>query len=152
MRESYLRKYGAAKNWERWLYQRDSDGFETEPAVQIEHPIKMWMVEKNRSYDYIARSGKRIGLAIDDRWCGGKPVDVAIKITYFDIGKGKVQMSAGRQKRTIKLTGSGKLKTATYFLKNAVFSAKNMEYDIVFRGLEVEAVISFVRVIRVGEV
>ncbi|VGO22895.1 hypothetical protein [Pontiella sulfatireligans] len=150
MRESYLRKDGPAKNWERWLYQRDSDGFETEPAVQIKQPIKMWMVEKDRYYDYIARSGKRIGLAVDDRWCGGKPTDVAIKVTYFDIGKGRVQMHVGRQRRVIKLTGSGKLKTATFLLKNAVFSAKGMEHDVVFQGLETDPVISFVRIIRVG--
>jgi len=152
MRESYLRKHGPAKNWERWLYQRDSEGFETEPAVQIQHPIKMWMVEKNKNYDYIARSGKRIGLAVDDRWGGGKPQDVAIKVTYFDIGKGAVELGVrtrqGNVKRTFKRTNSGTLKTATFFIKQAVFSAEGMEHDIVFQGLGTDAVISFVRVIR----
>jgi len=152
MRESYLRKYGAAKNWERWLYQRDSEGFETEPAVQIQHPIKMWMVEKDHYYDYIARKGKRIGLAVDDRWCGGKPTDVAIKVTYFDEGTGSVDLGVrthrGSMKRSIKLTGTGKLKTATFFLDKVVFSAKGLEQDLVFSASGDDAVISFVRVIR----
>ena len=149
MRESYLRKHGPAKNWERWLYQRDSKGFETTPAIKIDQPpIQMWMVQPGRYYDYIARSGRRIGLAVDDRWGGGRPLDVAIKVTYFDEGKGAVRMTVGRQNRTIRLDGSGKLKTATFFLKNAVFAAKGLEHDIVFQGLETDAVISFVRVVR----
>ena len=106
MRESYIRKHGAVKNFERWLYQRDSQGFETKPAIQIQQPGKMWMVPKGREYDYIARSGKRIGLAVDDRWAGDAPVDVAIKVTYFDIGFGPIQMIVGSQSRSIQRTGS----------------------------------------------
>lgn len=152
MRESYVSRHGPVKNFERWLYQRDSEGFETEPAVQVQHPIKMWMVEKNKNYDYVARSGKRIGLAVDDRWCGGKPQDVAIKVSYFDIGTGTVELGVrtkrGSVKCTFKRRNSGKLKTATFFIDQAVFSAKGMEHDLIFQGLENEAVISFVRIVR----
>lgn len=149
MRESYLRKHGAVKNWERWLYQRDSEGFETEPVVKIDQPpIKMWMVQPDRYYDYIARKGSQIGLAVDDRWCSGGQVDVAIKVTYFDEGAGQVQMRVGEQECNLLLTGSGTLKTATFFIEKADFSAKGMEYDIVFQGMETDAVISFVRIIR----
>jgi hypothetical protein len=51
-------------------------------------------------------------------------------------------MALRGQKCTIKLTGSGKLKTATFFLNNAVFSVKGLEHDIILQGLENDAVIS----------
>ena len=141
-----------AKNWERWLYQRDTEGAETKPAIKIQQPIEMWMVQPGKYHDYIARSGKRIGMAVDDRWSHGKPTDVAIKVTYFDVGKGKIEVgfrtSEGAAKRTIQRADSGKLKTATFFVDDAVFVAKGMDYDIVFQSLESDAVISFVRVIR----
>ena len=140
------------KNFERWLYQRDSEGYETSPAVKIQHPIKMWMVQPDRYFDYIARKGRQIGLAVDDRWCGGGPVDVALKVTYFDIGRGRVDIGLrtrkGEERKQIRLTGSGKLKTATFFIDDALFSAGNMDYDIIFKSSGTEAVLSFVRVIR----
>jgi hypothetical protein len=152
LRESYVRSVGPVKNFERWLYQRDSKGFETQPAVKIDQPIQMWMVEPGKYYDYIARQGRQIGLAVDDRWCGGGPVNAAVKVTYFDIDHGTVDMSLHTKKgsitRTIKLTGTGELKTATFFFDDAVFSAKGMDYDILFKSKDTDAVISFVRVIR----
>lgn len=152
LRESYVRRVGPVKNFERWLYQRDSEGFETEPAVPVDQPpISMWMVAPDRYYDFVARRGRRIGLSVDDRWCGGKPVDVAVKTTYFDIGEGALELMVGSQRRTLALTGSGELKTATFFIEQADFSAPGMEYDLVFQGLETDAVISFVRVIRLDE-
>ncbi len=152
LRESYVRKVGPVKNFERWLYQRDSDGFETQPAVKIEQPIQMWMVEPERYYDYIARRGKHIGLDVDDRWCGGRPVNVAVKVTYFDFGRGTVDIDVrtnnGSCKRSIILTGSDGLKTATFFVNDAVFSTKGMAHDIVFKSTGADAVLSFVRVIK----
>ena len=154
LRESYVRKVGPVKNVERWLYQRDSDGFETSPVESINHPIKMWMVEPDRHFDYIARKGKRIGLAVDDRWCGGGPVNVALKVTYFDRGRGCVDVglktSTGDVSKRIELTGSGKLKTVTFFVDDAVFPAKKMDYDVIFNSSGDEAVLSFVRVIKLS--
>lgn len=153
LRESHLRKLGPVKNIERWLYQRDSPGFETTPVVKIDHPIKMWMVEPGHHFDHIARKGRQIGFAVDDRWCGGGPVDVAIKTTYFDKGHGTVAVgfktSNGNGSRKIELTGTDRLKTATFVIENAVFPAKKMDYDIVFKTTGEEAVLSFVRIIRV---
>ncbi|MBF0199612.1 MAG: beta-galactosidase, partial [Planctomycetes bacterium] len=128
LRESYLNDayYGKAfnhkiprklaeagktvKNFERWLYQRDTKGFETKAAkkmMQINDPRKMKFVPENRAYDYVARQGKKIGFAVDDRWAGSTPLPVAIKISYIDIGKGKVslcyQTPAGKQKKHIEL-------------------------------------------------
>lgn len=156
LRESHIRNVGPVKNVERWLYQRDSDGFETSPVVKIDHPVKMWMVEPGHHYDYIARKGKQIGLAVDDRWCGGGPVDVALKTTYFDSGNGEIEVSVntrggGKTSRLIKLTGSGKLKTATFVIKDVVFPAREMDYDVIFKSSGDEAVLSFVRLIRLKE-
>ncbi|MCP4261386.1 MAG: hypothetical protein GY774_28375 [Planctomycetes bacterium] len=152
LRESYVRKVGPVKNFERWLYQRDSEGFETQPAVKIEQPIQMWMVEPGKYYDYIGRQGQQIGFAVDDRWCGGASANVAIKATYFDIGRGTVDVivrtKTGPSKRSINLTGIGDLKTATFFFNDVVFSAKGMNYDIIFKSTGTDAVLSFVRVIK----
>ncbi len=152
LRESQVRRVGPVKNLERWLYQRDSPGFETSPDVKIDHPIKMWMVQPDHQFDYIARKGRQIGLAVDDRWAGGGPVDVALKTTYFDKGTGTVDVAVktrgGDVTRQIRLTGSDKLKTATFMIKDAVFSAEKMDYDITFKSTGDEAVLSFVRIIR----
>ena len=153
LRESYVRSVGPVKNVERWLYQRDSPGFETTPVVKIDQPIKMWMVESNKNFDYIARKGKQIGFAVDDRWAGGGPVNIAIKTTYFDKGAGTVDLAVktrtGVANKQIKLTGSDKLKTATFLVKDAVFPAKKMENDIIFKASGDDAVLSFVRIVRV---
>ncbi|MBF0196889.1 MAG: hypothetical protein HQL32_04235 [Planctomycetes bacterium] len=141
-----------AKNFERWLYQRDNKGAETSPTVKITHPIKMWMVQKNREYDYIARSGKKIGFAVDDRWLDSKPRDVAIKITYFDCGVSELKLNFqtqdGSKSKAIPLTNSGKLKTATVFVEGFIAKAKNMDYDITVEGEKDNAVVSFMRVIK----
>ena len=152
LRESHIRRIGPVKNMERWLYQRDTPGFETTPDVKIEHPVKMWMAEPDKHFDHIARKGQQIGFAVDDRWAAGKPVDIALKVTYFDKGMGDVDIavgtSGGNVTRQIKLTNDGKLKTATFFINDAVFPAKKMDYDITFKATADEAVLSFVRIIR----
>jgi hypothetical protein len=152
LRESYVRKAGPVKNFERWLYQRDSEGFQTQPALKIAQPIQMWMVEPGKYYDYVARQGKQIGFAVDDRWCEGAPVNIAVKASYFDIGHGTVDVfirtKAGSSKRSINLTDTGDLKTATFFFNDVVFSAKGMNHDIVFKSTGTDAVLSFVRVIK----
>jgi hypothetical protein len=152
LRESRLRKIGPVKNFERWLYQRDSEGNETEPAVKIDHPIDMWMVERGSHYDFVARKGKRIGFAVDDRWSGGKPIDVAIKVSYFDVGSGSIRVgfgtTKGLEKRTIQCQDTKQLKTATFFVKDAVFSAVGMDYDIGLEGVGADAIVSFVRIVR----
>ncbi len=151
LRESYVRRVGPVKNLEHWLYQRDSVGFETTPSEKISHPIKMWMVEPGQHFDFIARKGKQIGLAVDDRWCGGGPVNIALKATYFDRGHGAVEValktSKGEVVKKIQLTGDGGLKTATFFVDEAVFPARNMDHDVIFRTTEDDAVLSFVRII-----
>jgi hypothetical protein len=147
-----VKSVGTVKNFERWLYQRDTAGCETVPAVKIDHPITMWMVPQNQNFDHIARKGKCFGFAVDDRWCGGGPVDVAVKVTYVDQGRGTVEVNAqtsgGKVSRQIRLTDSGKLKTATFIINQAIFPAKQSDHDVTITASGSEAVLSFVRIIR----
>ena len=77
---------------------------------------------------------------------------MAVKVTYFDIGRNTVYMDLytvnGYSRRSINLTGTDGLKTATLFVNDAVFSANGVNYDIIFKSTGTGAVISFVRVIR----
>lgn len=145
------------KNFERWLYQRDSEGYETRPAVKIDHSIRMWMVHGDKKtgegkfHDYIARSGKRIGFAVDDRFLSGGPHRVAVKITYLDEGVGDLSLHystpSGKAKRSVARKDTGKMTTATFFLDDIVFAAKNMNYDLSIEG-HPGVTISFVRLIK----
>jgi hypothetical protein len=169
LRESYLRphvlrkqkpteqerKLGTpARNFERWLYQRDAKGFETFPAVKIKQPMRIWVIQNDRRFDFVARAAKRIGFAIDDRFLAGGPHEVAVKISYFDMPRGVLSLQYktpnGMTSRTLKLGNTGKLKTATFFLSDAIFDAKGMDYDLTIAG-DREIVVSFVRVIKPGK-
>src|SRR5690606_37602608 len=107
------------KNFERWLYQRDAVGYETEPAVKIQHAIKMWMVQPDKYYDYIARAGKKIGFDLDDRWAGANNT-MAVKVSYFDNYFGTLNLTyntaVAQTCKTQNLIGDGKLKTVTFFI------------------------------------
>jgi hypothetical protein len=142
-----------AKNFERWLYQRDAPGYETQPAVKIQQAIKMWMVQDNKYYDTIARSGKKIGFDIDDRWIGNKD-SVALKVTYFDNHPGELNLvysnQQGQVQKTQPLTGDGKLKTVTFFLSRMKSNSLEQNFDFALEaGKNTEnIVVSFVRVIQ----
>jgi hypothetical protein len=138
------------KNFERWLFQRDADGFETRPAMKIQHPIKMWMVEDDKYFDYIARAGKQIGFNLDPRWPGLKGA-MAIKITYLDAKPGAMQLihNGGSSVRELPLTGDGQLKTTTFILSNLAVRSMDHGFDFILRsGTNTEElVVSMVRVV-----
>lgn len=144
------------KNFERWLYQRDAPGYETQSAVKIQHAIKMWMVQNGKYYDYIARSGKKIGFDMDDRWMGAKD-SIAIKVTYFDNHPGQMNLVYHNQQKQLhksqQLTGDGKLKTVTFFVSK--MKSNSLEHDFDFSleaGVKTDSiVVSFVRVIDANE-
>jgi hypothetical protein len=141
------------KNFERWLYQRDAPGYETQPAVKIQQAIKMWMVQDNKYYDYIARSGKKIGFDIDDRWTGTQD-SIALKITYFDNYSGEINLVYNNgQKQVLKsqqLTGDSQLKTVTFFLSQIKSNSIEHNFDFVLEAGENtdSIVVSMVRVIN----
>lgn len=138
------------RNFERWLYQRDAGGFETRPMIEIQQPIKMWMVQTDRYYDTIARAGKRIGFDIDDRW-GGVDGKLALKVTFLDAGEGNLQLAynGGERIKNQQLLGDGKLKTTTFLIPDMEPNTMDHDFDFVIQGGEgtKEVIISMVRVV-----
>lgn len=144
------------KNFERWLYQRDAPGYETEPAVKIQQAIKMWMVQDNKYYDYIARSGNKIGFDVDDRWAGLND-SIAVKVTYFDYQPGTLNLvynnGNGEITKNLTLKGDSAIRTATVFIDRIYSNAMEHSFDFVLEaGENTECiVISFVRVVHADE-
>lgn len=145
-------KDGLAKNWERWLYQRDAPGYETTPDLKIQHAIKMWMIETDKHYDHIARKGKKMGFSVDDRLFPKGEQKIAIKISFYDGVKGKLQLlyetNDGVKAETIETGGEDMIRTATFFV-NAQMN--NTSFDNGFSFIlesEEEVPVSFVRVIK----
>ena len=144
------------KNFERWLYQRDAMGYETQPEEKIQHSIKMSGVQSDKYYDYIARSGKKIGFDIDDRWMGINET-IALKVTYFDKHAGEMNLVYHNQQskvlKTQALTGDGKLKTLTFFLPKMKANSLENNFDFALEaGSNTDKiVVSMVRVIQANE-
>lgn len=150
------------RNFERWLYQRDEPGFETEPRIKVNQPHAMWMTPAHKPYDYIARGGARIGFHIDDRWLERHGVGtLAIKISFIDSEMVNEQaadgtlvlryFSNGKAVTTpVKLTGGDALRTATFFVEGLDANALSHGYDFVIEagGGASEVVVSMARVIR----
>jgi len=142
------------KNFERWLYQRDAEGYETQPAVKIKQPIEMWMVQPGKYYDYIARSGKQIGFDIDDRWTS-RTKNSALKVTYFDNYKGELKLlfNKGENAKRLSLKGDKKLKTATFLVSNIESNSMDHGYDFTLEagGQTEKIVVSMVRVVDTNQ-
>ncbi|SNR54384.1 Beta-galactosidase [Lutibacter agarilyticus] len=154
LRESYLKgnKARPVKNFERWVYQRDYPGYETKPVAKIDHPIKMWMVQPDMYYDYVARKGNKIGFDVDDNFLSANR-KFAVKISYMDVGHGNwslvFQGEKRLEERKLKSENSGKIKTATLFI-TADFKNKTLPFDLEIHGEgDFEPTISFLRVIKV---
>lgn len=147
-------KHGlAVKNFERWLYQRDAEGYYTKPAVKINHAIKMWMVPSDHYYDFIARQGSQIGFDIDDRWLvHNEKNEFALKVTYLDNEKGVLQViyNKGNSTNEIELFGDGKLKTTTFLIKDMKENSLENDFDFVLKSKKStkEITISMVRLVK----
>lgn len=153
LRETYIRNGVNAnvKNFERWIYQRDSPGYETEAVIPIDKNYSSWMYSDSYPYDYIARKGKKIGFAADDVVF---PTDiehnVAIKISFWDGVAGTLKLvyhdDSGPHEKSIVASGTDAIKTATFFL-TAKFDAAGFNYDFELHSEE-EVPVSFVRVVK----
>lgn len=145
------------KNFERWLYQRDRPGGRTVAAEKVavqrqigHHPA--------HQYDFTARRTDRadgqvvIAFSLDDGFLGARPDPVAVKITYRDRGDARWALvyatPKGEQRKTMTCGDTGKVRTATFFLPGARFVAEGMVPDFRIEALDGDAVISFVRVIK----
>ena len=167
LRESTVRGSAAGKqgktapvrNFERWLIQRDRDGYRTKPAIKATQHEMMWMVPQGHKFDRIARrtdlagGNGRIGFALDDRFLSGGPHRVAIKVTYHDLGQGRWALVYARPdgaqgRREIRSRNTRKVMTATFHLDDACFPATGEEFDFHIEAEGEDATVSFVRVIN----
>ncbi len=149
----------AVRNFERWLIQRDRDGYRTKPAIKAAQHEMMWMVPEGHKFDWIARrtdlagGNGRIGFALDDRFLRGGPHRVAVKVTYHDIGRGRWHLVYGRPggeegRRSVACRDSGKVFTATFHLRDACFPGAAEAFDFTIEAEGEDATVSFVRVIK----
>jgi hypothetical protein len=117
----------------------------------------MWMVQNDKYYDYIARSGKKIGFDLDDQWTGIKD-SIAIKISYFDNNTGKLNLvyNNGKElvRKTQQLNGDSTLRTATFFVSQMKSNGLENDFDFVLEaGENTESiVVSFVRVVAANAI
>lgn len=142
----------AVKNFERWLYQRDAPGYETTPALKINQAIQMWMVQRDKFHDFVARKGKKIGFNIDDRMFSPGEQKMAIKVSFYDGVTGTLKLvyknNDGVQQASVKALGEDKIRTATFFI-DAYASHTNFDHDFdLILESEEEVPVSFVRVVK----
>lgn len=163
LRESVVKRGKSGqpvKNFERWLYQRDADGARAEATEKVEVPEQMFEFDKNHLYDLTARKTQtakgqtHIRFGLDDAFLSGGPHAVAVKITYLDRANAEWQLeysAGGNQAAERKVTcgDTGAAKTVTFILKDAHFPGKGYTgTDLQIRALKGDAVIRFVRVIK----
>jgi hypothetical protein len=122
----------------------------------MQQAIKMWMVQTDKYYDFIARSGKKIGFDIDARWSGLNH-QIAIKVTYFDKKAGTLNLvyndGVKQQQKSQTLLGDNKLKTATFIVPKMVLNTLPNNFDFALEaGTNTEnIVVSLVRVVQANE-
>lgn len=147
------------KNFERWLFQRDSEGYETEAVKKVMHGkdygkgslVRTYIAGHN--YDFTARKGKRIGFAVDDKFLSDGPHRVMIKVTFYDESIKpfylKCDTSEGEVRKIIHGTGDGQLKTASLIVDSAVFNGRNYAgHDFTIGNGADPVVLAFVRIIK----
>lgn len=125
------------KNFERWLYQRDRDGATTTPTLRKEHgfnPSGNDRLDRSKWAVELARTGREVGIAVDDRFLSGGPHDVAIKVTFMDSSREPWSLEYTRAdgtaaSRRVTGTGSGVVRTATFIIGDFQAPARNMDFD-----------------------
>lgn len=155
LRESYLKTPKLpVKNFERWLFQRDAPGYTTTPVVKIEQAIKMWMVDPEKYYDFIAREGKKIGFNIDKNWQGVK-APLVFKISIFDQNAGTLNLRYYNGKKLVTLSkplkGDNLLKTYSFFVSNFKSGGNigdKFDFTLEAGSNTKSIVVSFVRVVQ----
>ncbi len=153
----------AVKNFERWLYQRDGDGARAEAVERVDVTEQMFEYARTHRFDLTARktsaaAGSRlIRFGVDEAFLADGPHAVAVKVTYVDRGPAEwvleyLRADGALAARPPVATGSsGKVKTATFLLRDARFPGRGPAgLDLQIRAVRGDAVIRFVRVIKLG--
>jgi hypothetical protein len=163
LRESVVKsgKQGQpVKNFERWLYQRDADGARTKATEKVEVPSQMFEFDRSHLFDLTARQTQLakgqtlIRFGVDEAFLAGGPHAVAVKVTYLDRAHAEWQLeyftaAKAMQVRKVTCGDSGAAKTITFMLNDACFPGRGYTgLDLQLRALKGDAVIRFVRVIK----
>jgi hypothetical protein len=150
------------KNFERWVYQRDADGARTLATEKVAVPSQMFEFDRKHLYDLTARQTQLeqgqalIRFGVDEAFLSGGPHAVAVKITYLDRAQAewKLEYFTGANMnpaRKVTCGNSGLTKTVTFILKDACFPGQGYTgLDLQIRALKGDAVIRFVRVIKLN--
>jgi hypothetical protein len=147
------------KNLERWLYQRDRSGVVTTPAVQRDHgfnPSGNDLLSRDKWHVDLARKGREIGIAVDDRFLSGGPHEVAIKVTFLDSSREDWRLeytkaNGGTGARTVRGSGSDVVRTATFFIDDFEASQQGTNFDFWLRSAGGDTPFMFVRLIRLEQ-
>jgi len=121
--------------------------------VPIKQAIKMWMIAADKYTDHIARSGKKIGFDIDDRWVAIGD-SLALKVSYFDNYSGELNLVYNNGTIETKiaqtLLGDSKLKTATFFIPKIKANSLPNGFDFTLEAGTTtnKIVVSMVRVVQ----
>ena len=77
---------------------------------------------------------------------------MAVKVTYHDVGRGTWALvcstAADKARRAVQCKETGKVRTATFHIDEAMFPAKGMDFDLTIEAAEGDATVSFVRIIK----
>ena len=149
------------RNFERWLYQRDSapDGL-TAPTHRIEPPGSF--AELNGGNWEALRTDQehgcnRIYFNLDDEFLKGETMSVRIKVTYLDDGEGDwwINYDAGpdavwKKSRTVTNTRDGRWKTVSIDVEDAAFKNRQRGWAdfCITQGGKSDLAVRFVRVIK----
>lgn len=144
------------RNLERWVYQRDINGVSTQEVLRNDHgfnaagndllPSSYWNVD-------LARKGNEIGFAVDDKFLSGGPHDVAVKVTFFDSATETWSLEykkggGGTGTRSVTGRGTGKVRTATFFLNDFAAPVSGYNFDFALKSSQGQTPFMFVRVIK----
>jgi len=164
LREGYVKDSSETnslplKNFERLLLQRDLPGGMTQLADRIERTYEHTTDAPDMRHEFNARrtdiaSGNRyIYFDVDDRY---QPSQALVKVTYLDNADTSWALEynstskADARSESVKGTGDGKVKTATFLLADAAFANKlehGQDMRIVCDGPE-DVTVHMVRIIR----
>lgn len=152
-------------NMERWLYQRDIRGTVTSSTARQNHSDALEPGEdppykpggnnlpNHLNYIDLARTGRSIGIAIDDGFMSNGPHNVAIKVTFLDSNSqpwalAYTNRTGDRTVRTIRKNSTGVVRTATLFIPDFMANARGFDFDFTLESAAADTPYMFVRLIK----
>ena len=150
-------------NFERWLYQRESEGATT-PTINKDHgPLTQVSSNKSKitalTSEYwnidLARQGTSIGIAVDDDFIAvGASDSVCIKVMFVDAGTSSWTLQYTKTNGTtgtksVTCTDTDVVRTATFFISDFKNPASGTDADFYLKSSNASVPFMFVRVLKV---